>query len=363
MIARKRLRKGFPAMRTPAFQLVDRRPVGGGAPTLVIAEIGQNHNGRIDLAEQLVDAASWAGADAIKTVKRDLSRELTTAARNRRYDSPHAFGGTYGEHREALELSVETHAALAERARRHGMSFIATVCDVPSAEQLRDVGVDAFKIASRDLNNLPLVTTVARYGRPVILSTGMSSLSEIDAAVAAMRRADCPYAVLQCTSLYPTPDADVHLRSMAGLTERYKAPIGFSDHTLGTVIATAAVALGAAIIEKHFTLDRSLKGTDHSSSAEPEEFATLVENIRRVERALGRADKPLVEGVDVVRQKLGRSLVTRERLPAGTVIDESMLTLKSPGDGIAWSERGTVVGRRLKRDLPADEVLHQNDVE
>jgi len=350
-------------MRSSAIQLVDRRPVGGDAPTLVIAEIGQNHNGRIELAEQLVDAAAWAGADAIKTVKRDLARELTAAARRRRYDSPHAFGDTYGEHREALELSVDAHAALAERARRHGMSFIATVCDVPSAEQLRDVGVDAFKIASRDLNNLPLVATVARYGRPVILSTGMSSLSDIDAAVAALRRADCPYAILQCTSLYPTPDADVHLRSMAGLVERYKAPVGFSDHTLGTVIAAAAVALGASIIEKHFTLDRTLKGTDHACSAQPEELATLVENIRRVEAALGRSDKPLVDGVEAVRQKLGRSLVTRERLPAGTVLDESMLTLKSPGDGIAWSERGAVVGRRLLRDLAEDEVLRRDDLE
>jgi sialic acid synthase SpsE len=350
-------------MRAPAFQLVDRRPVGGDAPTLVVAEIGQNHNGRLDLAEQLVDAAAWAGADAIKTVKRDLSRELTAAARNRRYDSPHAFGDTYGEHREKLELSVETHAALAERARSHGLSFIATVCDVPSAEQLRDVGVDAFKIASRDLNNLPLVAAVARYGRPVILSTGMSSFTEVDAAVAAMRRADCPYAVLQCTSLYPTPDADVHLRSMAGLAERYRAPIGFSDHTLGTVIATAAVALGAAIIEKHFTLDRKLKGTDHACSAEPEELLTLVDGIRRVEAALGRHDKPLVDGVDVVRRKLGRSLVTRDDLPAGTVLDESMLTLKSPGDGIAWSDRGVVVGRRLLRNLGADQVLRRDDVE
>lgn len=349
-------------MNGAALHLPTGRRLGAGAPTLVIAEIGQNHNGRHDWAEQLVDAAAWAGADAVKTVKRHLPSELTTAAHNRVYDSPHAFGRTYGEHREKLELDVADHAALAERARRHGLHFIATVCDVVSAAELHEVGVDAFKIASRDLGNLPLVEFIARLGRPVILSTGMSVWSEIDAAVAVMKSAGVPWAILQCTSLYPTPDAEAHLRALPVLAERYEAVVGFSDHTQGTVIAPAAVSLGAAIVEKHLTLDRSAVGSDHACSAEPEELRVLIENIRRVETALGRAEKPLAPEIAGVRRKLGRSLVTRAPLTAGTVIDESMLTLKSPGDGVAWIDRDRVVGHRLVRNLEADVLILPDDL-
>jgi len=349
-------------MNLPELRLPTGRVVGRDQPTFVIAEIGQNHNGRLDWAEQLVDAAAWAGADAVKTVKRHLPQELTAAARRQPYASPHAFGPTYGEHRAALELDVAAHAALAERARRHGLHFIATVCDATSAAELDDVGVDAFKIASRDLGNLPLVEFVARRGRPVILSTGMSDGNEIDAAVAVVARADVPWAVLQCTSLYPTPDAEVHLRALPQLAERCRTVVGFSDHTLGTVVAPAAVALGAAIVEKHLTLDRSAPGSDHACSAEPEELRVLIENIRRIETALGRADKPLPAAVSGVRKKLGRSLVTRVPLAAGTVVEEAMLTLKSPGDGVAWLERGTIVGRRTAHDLEADVLIRPEDL-
>lgn len=350
-------------MDAATLQLPTGRRLGGGAPTFVIAEIGQNHNGRLDWAEQLVDAAAWAGADAVKTVKRHLPNELTAAARNRIYDSPHAFGRTYGEHREKLELDAAAHAALAERARRHGLHFIATVCDVVSAAELHEVGVDAFKIASRDLGNLPLVDFIARLGQPVILSSGMSAWSEIDAAVAIVQSAGVPWSILQCTSLYPTPDAEAHLRAIPALAERYSTIVGFSDHTQGTVIAPAAVALGAAIVEKHLTLDRSAVGSDHACSAEPEELRVLIENIRRVEAALGRAEKPLATEIGGVRKKLGRSLVTRVPLAAGTVVEESMLTLKSPGDGVAWIDRDRVVGRRLTRALEADVLILPDDLQ
>lgn len=349
-------------MSAAAVRLSQRRAVGDGHPTLVVAEIGQNHNGRLDWAEQLVDAAAWAGADAVKTVKRDLSCELTAAARLQPYDSPHAFGPTYGAHRAALELDVESHARMAARARSHGLLFIATVCDVPSAAALHDVGVDAFKIASRDLGNLPLVEYVAALGRPMILSTGMSQRDEIDAAVDAVRRAVTPLVLLQCTSLYPAPDETAHLRALPELAARYRAVVGFSDHTLGVDVAPAAVALGAAVVEKHFTLDRTAKGSDHACSAEPEELRQLVERIRRVETALGRAEKSCEPATAANRTKLGRSLVTKCRLPAGTILDESMFTLKSPGGGIAWLDRRHILGRRLTRDLDADVTLRWDDV-
>lgn len=350
-------------MHAPTLRLHSRRTIGPTSPTFVVAELGQNHNGSLELAEQLVDAAAWAGADAVKLVKRNLPSELTKAAGNRRYDSAHSFGDTYGEHRRALELSLESHLALAARARSHGLHFVVTVCDIPSAREFAAAEVDAFKIASRDLNNLPLVRFVAELQKPLILSTGMSSWAEIDAAMRVTAEARCPTAVLQCTSLYPTPDAEAHLRSIETLRRRYDTVVGFSDHTEGTVIATSAVALGASIIEKHLTLDRTLKGTDHACSAEPEELRVLIEQIRRVERALGSAEKPAIAATEATRNKLGRSLVTVRPLPAGTVLEESMFTLKSPGDGIAWTQRSAIVGRRLVRDIDADETIYRNDVQ
>lgn len=334
-----------------------------GRPALVVAELGQNHNGSLSLAEQLVDAAAWAGADAVKLVKRDLESELSREARGRRYDSRHAFGPTYGEHRQALELSADDHAVLAERVRRHGLIYIATACDLPSIALLEQLNVDAFKIASRDLNNLPLLRSVAARHKPVILSTGMAGLSEIDAAVELLRQEGSLFSLLQCTSLYPTPVSEVNLRSMTTLAARYGVAVGFSDHTAGILLPPVAVAMGAAIVEKHLTLDRNLKGTDHACSLEPDEFRQLVVNVRQVEAALGRSDKPLAQGVLAVRSKLGRSLVTRLPLMAGTRIEEPMLVLKSPGDGLSWLDRQRVLGRRLKRDLAADEKLTVEDVD
>lgn len=349
-------------MQLQTLKLNDRRSIGAGQDVLIVAEIGQNHNGQLAMAAQLIDAAAWAGVDAIKVVKRDMDCELTDDASRRPYTTPHAFGPTYGEHRAALELSADEHAALAERTREHGLLYIGTACDVPSADLLDSLGVDALKIASRDLANLPLLDNVARRGRPLLVSTGMSDLAEIDDAVGTLRQLNYRFVLMQCTSLYPTPRGDVNLRSIPTLARRYDALAGFSDHTRGTAVAPAAVALGAVVIEKHLTLDRTLRGTDHACSLEPEEMRQLVVNIRQVEAALGRDDKPVAAGVGTVRHKLGRSLVARGPLTAGTVIDEAMLVLKSPGEGMGWIDRGQLVGQSLRRDVDADELLTVDDV-
>jgi len=337
------------------------RHLGAGLPTLVVAEIGQNHNGSVALAQELIDAAAWAGADAVKVTKRDLDCELSREARERPYLSPHSFGPTYGEHRRALELSPQEHARLAERIREHGLAYIGTACDVPSADLLESLGVDALKIASRDLGNLPLVESVSRRGRTVIASTGMSAWEEIDAAVEVLERNACDYLLLQCTSLYPAPTEQTHLQSIATMSRRYRAPVGFSDHTSGILIAPVAVALGAVLIEKHLTLNRKLRGADHVCSLEPEGFRQLVSDIRQVETALGSPDKPLTEQIKPVRDRLGRSLMARCALQTGARLDESMLVLKCPGDGLAWSQRDLIVGRRLKHDVPADVKLTLDD--
>ncbi|HVX58989.1 MAG TPA: N-acetylneuraminate synthase family protein [Pirellulales bacterium] len=349
-------------MDGPSIRIGRDREIGPGHPALIVAELGQNHNGSLSLAEELIDAAAWAGADAVKVVKRDLESELSREARMRRYDSRHAFGVTYGEHRAALELSAEEHYLLAQRARDHGLAYIATACDIPSAALVDSLEVDAFKIASRDLANLPLVEDVARRGRPVFLSTGMSQFEEIDAAVAVVFEANSPLAVFQCTSLYPTPMEQVHLRSLTTLSERYGAPVGFSDHTAGILLPPTAVALGACVVEKHLTLDRRMKGTDHACSLEPEALRQMTANVRQIEAALGRADKPLAPGVDAVRAKLGRSLVTRAAVPAGARLEEAMLALKCPGDGLSWFDLQKVVGRTLVRDLGPNEKLSWDDL-
>ncbi|MBX3411974.1 MAG: N-acetylneuraminate synthase family protein [Pirellulales bacterium] len=339
-----------------------RRLVGPGWPTLVVAEIGQNHNGRLALAEQLIDAAAWAGADAVKFVKRDLDWELSAAAREQPYTSPHAYGATYGEHRQALELSAEEHATLRARAASHGLLCLITASDPPSLDLALQLEVDGLKIASRDLANTPLVERIARAGRPVILSTGMSSWNEIDVAVGQLRGAEATFALLHCTSLYPTPPGEVHLRSMISLATRYDALVGFSDHTIGWLLPPLAVALGAVVIEKHFTLDRRMKGTDHACSLEPDELRQMIADLRQAEVALGRSDKPISPEIGAVRAKLGRSLATRHALPAGALLDESAFVMKSPGDGLGWSERSHLVGRRVARHIPADTTLTWDDV-
>lgn len=349
-------------MSVRTLQIGSDRRIGPGEPALVVAEIGQNHNGDVRLAEQLIDAAAWAGADAVKLVKRDLDCELSREARQRPYCTPHSFGPTYGEHRAVLELGADVHRALCSRAREHGLLYFATACDIPSAELLADLSVDVFKIASRDLPNHPLLEHVAAYGRPMFLSTGMSDLAEIDAAVRVIRKHNCPLLVMQCTSLYPTPPEDVHLRSLNTLAVRYGVPVGFSDHTRGTLLAPVAVAMGAAVIEKHFTLDRTLKGTDHACSLEPEELRRMIADLRQVEAALGRGDKPRSPATQPVRAKLGRSLVARSALKAGTVLEEHMLALKCPGTGLNWSQRNQIVGRVLRRDVQADDRLSLDDM-
>lgn len=349
-------------MAARRLRLAARRFVGPGEPTLVVAEIGQNHNGNAERAAQLVDVAAWAGADAVKFVKRDLDLELTRAFGARRYESPHAYGRTYAEHRRALELSPADYERLTARARQHGLLVVATACDAPSAEQMFALGIDVFKVASRDLDNLPLVERLARLGQPLFLSTGMSDLAQIDSAAAVVERHTRDFALLHCTSLYPTPFSAAHLASLATLRDRFGVLVGFSDHTPGTLLGPVAVGLGAAIVEKHLTLCRTDKGSDHACSLEPEQFRSFVQDIRHVETALGSPSKPVPRGVSSVRDRLGRSLVTRGPLPAGTPLDESMFVLKSPGDGISWLQRDQIVGRRLKRPLAADAQLHWDDL-
>jgi sialic acid synthase len=270
--------------------------------TYVIAEIGQNHQGDPEIAKRLIREAKLCGVNAVKSQKRDIRTMLTPEQYAKPYNSPHSFGRTYGEHREALELSLDTWAELMAYAWELEIDFFASPWDIPSARVLKELDCPIIKIASASLTQRPMLQEIAGYGKPVILSTGMSTLEEIDGAVDALQGADVY--LLQCTSAYPAEFSTVNLRAMATLKKRYDLPIGLSGHHRGIAVDAAAVALGAQIIERHFTLDRTWKGSDHAASLEPPGLSRLVRDMRAVESAMGDSEKGVLQCELPARSKL-----------------------------------------------------------
>lgn len=344
----------------PAIRISPTRQIGDGEPCLLVAEVGQNHNGEMILARELIERIA-GHADAVKLCKRHIPSELTRAAYDRPYPGPHSFGPTYGAHREFLELSPRQYAELQALAQARDMIFFATACDARSVDDLERLDVPLYKVASRDLTNLPLLDAIGRTHKPVILSCGMDGLVEIAEALDVVRRYHDQIVLLQCTSAYPTEYRDVHLRVLGELRRRFEVHVGLSDHTPGGAVALAAVALGAVVVEKHVTLDRGLRGTDHACSLETHELETLARDIRHVEMALGGSVKRTPPAVDSARQKLGRCLVSTSAIPRGTPLTEDVLCLKSGGLGLLWRQRGRLLGRVSRRDIAADELLSEAD--
>jgi N-acetylneuraminate synthase/N,N'-diacetyllegionaminate synthase len=340
------------------FVLGERR-IGPGAPIFIVAEAGVNHNGDPALAHRLVDTAAECGADAVKfqTFRVDLlvSRDApkagyqveTTGSRESQRDML-----------ARLELGVEVLAALRDRATKRGLIFFSTPFDEQSADVLETLGVPLFKVPSGEITNLPLLRHLAAKGLPIILSTGMSSVEEVEQAVATMRAAgDPPLAVLHCLSAYPAPTAEVNLRAMDALATRCGCPVGFSDHTLGIEISIAAAARGACIIEKHLTLDKTLPGPDHRASLDGAEFAVMVRAIRVVETALGDGLKRAMPSELDTRRVARKSMVAARPLRAGALLTTADVVIKRPGTGVSPAELDRAIGRRLVRDVAADEVI------
>jgi len=270
--------------------------------TFIIAEIGINHQGSVDLFKKMIIEAKRAGADAVKGQKREPKLCLTEEQYNRPYDSPNAFGKTYGEHKEALEIDRIGWEELLDFADQSGITLFASVFDVTSAQTMRDLDTDMIKIGSAEVTKLELLEKVASYGLPTFLSTGMSTLEEIDQAVDILRKTNLT--IMHTTSAYPCDLEDLNLRVIQTLQERYKLPVGFSSHFAGVGgIDCAAVTLGATCIERHFTIDRTMKGTDQAASLEPHGFETMVRHIRAVEKALGSSEKRVLECEKAVRAK------------------------------------------------------------
>ena len=338
---------------------VPERRIGAGAPVFIVAEAGVNHNGDPALARRLVDAAAECGADAVKFQTFSVDALLTRGAPKAGYQvETTGAGESQREMLARLELSLEVLAELKDRAAKHGLIFFSAPFDEESADVLDALDVALFKVPSGEITNLPLLRHLAAKGRPIILSTGMASLEEVEQAVSAISGAgDPPLAVLHCLSAYPAPAAEINLRAMDTLAVRLGCPVGFSDHTLGIEIAVAAVARGAQIIEKHLTLDTSLTGPDHRASLDPPVFAAMVRAIRSVESALGDGIKRPMPSEADTRRVARKSLVAARALKAGERLGAEDVLIKRPGTGIPPAELPRVLDRRLTRDVAADEVI------
>lgn len=345
---------------------IGARRVGAGEPAFIVAEAGVNHNGMLELARRLVDAAAEAGADAVKFQLFRAEALVGPRAPKARYQQLGDDRTSQREMLEALELRPEWLPELRERAARHGMEFLCTPFDEESLDLLVRVGIPAVKVGSGELTNLPFLERVAATGLPVILSTGMATLDEVRDAVRVLDRVHghrkIGLVLLHCVSLYPAEPRECNLRAMATLEQAFDVPVGFSDHTQGWEIAVAAVALGAAVVEKHLTLDRSLPGPDHRASLEPAEFRAMVRAIRAAESALGDGVKRPMAGEADVARVARRSVVAARPLAKGTVLTRDMLAVKRPGTGVPPSALPSLVGRALLRDLAADEVIGSDDV-
>ncbi|MGE5689138.1 MAG: N-acetylneuraminate synthase family protein [Pseudomonadota bacterium] len=344
---------------------IDGTRIADDTDCYVIAEIGHNHGGSLDRAKDLVSAAVDAGVDAVKFQKRDNRRVFTAALYDQPYDNENSFGATYGEHREALELSAEAWFELREHCRELGVTMFATAFDERSADFLAQLDVAAFKVASGDVTNTPLLRHVAALGRPVVISLGGATLEDADRALETVLPANDQVCLLQCTAAYPAEVDELNLRVIETLRERYpQVVIGLSDHHNGIAMSLVAYMLGARVIEKHFTLNHAWKGTDHAFSLMPDGMRRLVRDLHRVPVALGDGEKRPLESEARPLQKMGKQLVAARDLERGRLLAPGDLVAKSPADGGLPPYRlDDLMGRRLARQLREDAAIALDDLE
>jgi N,N'-diacetyllegionaminate synthase len=329
--------------------------------TLIIAEAGVNHNGEMSLALQLIDAAADAGADMVKFQTFSADRLVTASARKAAYQRGES---TVEESQQTmlrrLELTREMHEQLISHCRKRAITFFSTGFDLQSIDLLVQLGVRLFKIPSGELTNLPYLRHVGRHGKRVLLSTGMASLGEVELAIEALEAAGTQrelITVLHCTTEYPTPMQEVNLRAMVSMREAFGVTVGYSDHTPGIEVPIAAVALGATVIEKHFTIDRALPGPDHKASLEPADLSAMVRGIRNIEIALGDGVKRLTASEAKNRPAARKSIVAAVAIGKGDLFSERNITAKRPGTGLSPMRWDELIGRAAVRDFDADEAI------
>lgn len=343
---------------------IGTRHIGEGHPTFVIAEAGINHQGEVSIAKELIKKAKECGADAVKFQKRSINRILTREGLDAPYDNPNSFGKTYGEHKLALELSEADYKELKAFCDDNDIIFCASGWDEESIDFLDELGMAFFKMASADLTNLPLLIHTAQKGKPIILSSGMADMERVRTAYDAIKEINDQVALLQCTSTYPTVFEEINLNVITTFKKEFPdAVIGYSGHEKGIAIPPVAVGLGAKIVERHFTLDRTMKGGDHAASLEPTGFEKMVRDIRHTEEALGGFTKEVQESELPIFKKLAKSIVSTKAIPEGATITADMLTTKGPGSGISPTKMSEVVGKKTTRAISADEVMKDGDVQ
>lgn len=343
--------------------------------TYIIGEIGQNHNGSVDIANLIVDLVSrpvreevfgldLAPMNAVKLTKRDLNEELSASQMARPYDTPNSFGKTYGEHRAFLELSDEEHLEVYRHAKDKGLDFVETLCAKGCLSLLKLFTPDRLKVASRDLTNLPLLAALAETKIPIILSTGMAGKKELDDALDVITRYHDNISILHCVSQYPTHPDNLNLRTITYLKKHYSQyTIGFSDHTIGISAPVVAIGMGAEIIEKHITIDRRMKGTDQAGSLGPDGVNRMVRDIRVAERWMGTEDLYIEECVSGSKVKLERSIATRREIRKGESLTIDDIHMLSPGNGFKWADKDKVIGHCTLKDIPANEVIYPSYIE
>jgi len=338
--------------------LIDGVRIADDTDTFVIAEVGHNHQGSLEKCKELFRAAKECGADAVKLQKRDNKSLYTRELYNKAYDNENSFGLTYGAHREALEFGHDEYRELRAFCRELQIVFFATAFDIPSADFLAALDVPAFKIASGDLKSTPLLRHVAKLGKPMIVSTGGAMWEDVQRAYDVIMPLNPQLCFLQCTAAYPAAPEELNLRVIESMRARYpEVVVGLSDHENGIAMAVAAFVLGARVVEKHFTLNHTWKGTDHAFSLEPIGFRKLVRDLRRARVALGDGEKRCVVSEHAPLLKMGKKLVASRALTAGHVLTPSDVAMKAPGDGLPPYHLDSVIGRRLRRALQADDNI------
>jgi N-acetylneuraminate synthase/sialic acid synthase len=338
--------------------IIANRVINDDSEAYVIAEIGHNHQGSLKTAKELFQSAAECGVAAAKLQKRDNRSLYTREMFDKPYDNENSFGATYGEHREALEFGQSEYEELQTEADRLGIAFFSTAFDMKSADFLAGIGAQAFKIASGDLKNTPLLKHVAKLGKPMIVSTGGGTLDDVQRAYDAVMPINPRLCLLQCTCGYPAEFAELDLRVIATFRERFpEVVIGYSGHDNGIAMPIAAYMLGARVIEKHFTLNRAMRGTDHRFSLEPVGMRKMIRDLQRTRMALGDGRKKVYASEASPVLKMGKKLVAARDLPAGHVLSVADVAIKSPGDGLAPYYLDQVVGQSLIRDVRADEAV------
>jgi len=337
---------------------IDGKTIEDNGDCFVIAEIGHNHQGSLETCMEMFKEARDCGASAVKLQKRNNRALYTEAGYNKPYDNPNSYGATYGEHREALEFGWDEYKTLGDYARELGITLFSTAFDFDSADFLAKLDIAAFKIASGDLKNIPLLRHIAGFQRPMIMSTGGGTMEDVNRAYDAVMPINQQLCILQCTAGYPAAFEELNLRVISTFRERFpNTVVGLSSHDNGIAMAVAAYMLGARVIEKHFTLNHTWKGTDHAFSLEPIGFRKMVRDLKRCRVAMGDGVKRTYDSEVNPLIKMGKKLVAARDLPAGHALQREDIAIKSPGDGLQPFELDKVIGRVTCRELEADQDI------